>query len=143
MSGPRDRQRRAFATTACLLWLLGVEVLPAVHLATHDSHHTHAADGSIVAVDAGDDHGDHEDNDFIGIDQQGHATPITAFDHDVHRHAAGGLAHHAVALQQPAPPLLAPLPVTPPATHLATAICDQVSSTHAARPTARGPPANG
>jgi hypothetical protein len=132
--------RRGFATLACLLWLLGVEALPAVHLATHDGHHTHAADGSIVATDH-DDVPDHEDVDFVAIDAEGHAQPITAFDHDIHAHAANGLAHHAVALQQPAAPLLAPLPVTPPALPVVAIVPDQVSSMSVARPTARGPPA--
>jgi hypothetical protein len=33
----------------CVLWLLGVEVLPNLHLAHHEDDHTHAADGTIVA----------------------------------------------------------------------------------------------
>src|SRR4051794_39380962 len=107
MRGLGHRQRRAFAMTACLLWLLGVEALPAVHLATHDGHHTHDASGAIIPLDDDHGHGD-PDIDFVAIDADGHPTPITAFDHPLH--AAAGLAHHAVALQQPAPPVLVPLP---------------------------------
>src|SRR5438067_932657 len=137
MSGLARYQRRMVAAAACLLWLLGVEALPAVHMATHDGHHTHAADGSIVATDDDHDH-DAPDDDFYGIDQRSRATPITAFDHPEHAHAANGLAHHAVALQQPAPPLLAPLPIAPPALPVVFAILDQIASAHVARPTARG-----
>lgn len=48
--GRRTWHRRAFAATAALLWLLGVEVLPNLHLATHQHDHTHAVDGSIVQL---------------------------------------------------------------------------------------------
>ena len=140
MQGPRTaRQRRGYAIATCLLWLVAVEALPAVHLATHDGHHTHDASGAIIPLD--DDHAEIPENDFVAIDDAGRPGPITAFDHL--EHSAGGLAHHAIALQQPAPPLLAPLPVAPPEVRAAAIAHERVSSSHALRPTARGPPANG
>ncbi len=93
--GRRTWRRRAFAATAALLWLLGVEVLPNLHLATHHHDHTHAVDGSIVRVghaheefepphahhddghhhphDGGHDHGaTHEDHDDLAALQVAH-----------------------------------------------------------------------
>src|SRR4051812_7563526 len=108
MKGSLRRRRRAFALMTGVLWLLGIEVLPDLHLASHHGDHTHAADGTILTeVDDHDDHdhddGDHHDHDD-GDDNQ------LAIDHPAHaHHQAGGISHHAVALHRPPPPLLAPV----------------------------------
>lgn len=120
-------RRRSFAISAVLLWLLGVEVLPSIHLATHTHDHTHAADGTMIF-----EH--HElDDDHDGPSQ-------LAFDHVPHGHAAAGIAHHATALHQPPPPILTPVtaPIAETWTHAAPTA--RVSIAHASRPTARGPP---
>jgi hypothetical protein len=97
MRGIGQRQR-VLAILACMLWLLGVEAFPAIHLAHHEADHSHDAMGTIVH------HGDHD-----------HTAPTApkrdleqlAIDHPVEPgHQADGIAHHAVALHQPAPPQL-------------------------------------
>src|SRR5262245_15748294 len=104
------RQRRAFAVAACVLWLLGVEVLPNLHLAVHHDDHTHAAYGTLGFTDD-DDHehdADHADHDV----DHGDADHDIELDHpEPERHAAGGISHHAVALHHPPPLPLAPVEV--------------------------------
>ena len=60
MKGSR-RHRRAIALMTCALWLLGVEVLPNLHLAFHHDDHTHAADGTIRGPQDEHEHGHHYD----------------------------------------------------------------------------------
>jgi hypothetical protein len=124
-----SRQRRTLAIFAAFLWLLGIEALPDLHLATHHHDHTHAADGSIVA----DDHDEAEHEDEHGPSQ-------LAFDHLPHHHAASGIAHHATALHQPPPPLLAPIAAPTATTFLHAAPTTRTSIASASRPVARGPP---
>ncbi|MCW5809250.1 MAG: hypothetical protein KIT31_43250 [Deltaproteobacteria bacterium] len=72
-----------------------------------------------------------------------------AVDHDDHdelapfapAHAAAGIAHRALALHTPAPPLLAPLPVELASWWIVDAPIAAPHTTQLARPTARGPPA--
>jgi hypothetical protein len=137
----RHRQRHAFALVTCVLWLLGVEVLPNLHLALHHDDHTHAADGTLVAFhdhdhdhDDGDhdhalDAGDHDDDGQPALDHLPRA-----------RHQAGGVSHHAVALHRPPPPLLAPIPVARAVWRLEATLDDAPRSAALARPTSRGPP---
>jgi hypothetical protein len=156
------------AVATCVLWLLGVEVLPNLHLATHDEHHTHAADGSILGDGDGD--GDH-DHDHAAIAEDHHHhhdhhgalaaeaptvlaelapdphapepgdSPVPAIEHRSSGHAAAGIAHHAIALHRPPPPLLEPLSALRTASQIELAPDLQVSHAPLARPNARGPPA--
>jgi hypothetical protein len=135
----RVNRRRVLALVACTLWLLGIEALPNLHLATHGDDHTHARDGSIVRP------GEHRHGDVV----HSHApkpkpqrrVPQLAFDDASSGHAAAGIAHHAIALHQPAPPLLAPLPVDRPLLHLEHAMIGVAPAIALDRPHARGPPA--
>lgn len=139
MTGRGHSRRRAFAIAACVLWLLGIEVLPGVHLAHHDHHHTHAADGSILQLE------DHDHDALADAhDQRRHvdADGQLAIDHPIESgHQAGGVAHHALALHQPSPPLLAPLPVVRGESRVVLAVADLRFTRTMARPAARGPPA--
>src|SRR5690349_2426181 len=128
MRGSAHRRSRRVAPACALLWLLGVELAPALHLALHHADHTHGADGSIIA---GDDEHHHGEPDFDH-------TGKLVIDHLPHE--AAGLAHHAVALHRPPPPPIpcAPvraLPIEPPG------VCAPLTSIPPLRPTARGPPA--
>jgi len=180
------QRRRAFAICAAVLWLLGVEVLPNLHLAHHDHHHTHTADGSIVAThddDADSDsdsdsdadvdvdehaahharHADHDGDIDPDIDEHAdhdvqvhehgrrhdhhkrhhvgeHAPAQLAFDHVPHGHAAAGIAHHAIALHQPLPPITTPVAAPHAETWRHAEPKDRATIASAARPTARGPP---
>jgi hypothetical protein len=184
-----------------VLWLLGVELLPDLHLAFHDDRdHTHAADGTIVRVeherghghgrghghshahDSGHGHGHSHSLDaapeagvpraVVGPRSDQHPRPIVepvsraeapraalgtpphadasaddaqpAIDNQRGSdHAASGIAHHAIALHRPPPPLLEPLAVLRAAWRVELASDDQISHAPLARPTARGPPAAG
>jgi hypothetical protein len=80
-----------------LLWLLGVEVLPNLHLAAHRDDHSHTADGSIIALGRGHDHEHARDNDHDHEHGPGG-------DHDHHHEdddelAALGVAHEHVDLE--------------------------------------------
>jgi hypothetical protein len=159
------RRRRRYAVVACVLWLLGIEVLPNLHLTFHDDDHTHGHAGTIVvarvAIDdhAHDGEASHshatahhselaydEDETAIVVEEEPAPAPtrrhrdqlaIEPFDPG---HAAGGLAHRLLALQQPAPPLLAPVEVPRVAWWISNAPIERTSVAPHARPTARGPP---
>ncbi len=218
-----QRRRRWFAATACVLWLLGVEVLPDLHLAFHADDHTHGADGTIVRVGAhggdadhdrdhtaahaerghghehGHGHGHGHDHGHGGVPEALAALPADAplalapladdpladaplalaphageplapphdeaardhgaaagshhshrphrdrgdrtLDHAPSAHTAAGVAHHAIALHRPPPPLLEPLPVLRAAWRLDHAPDSAIHDALRARPNARGPPA--
>jgi hypothetical protein len=61
-------------------------------------------------------------------------------DHAPSTHTAAGVAHHAIALHRPPPPLLEPLPVLRPAWRLEHAPDAALHDAQRARPNARGPP---
>lgn len=139
------RTRRWVALTACFLWLLGAEVLPNLHLAAHDDDHTHEAGGAIVRVSLHETHehrhGDGPSHTHAADRAHGKRGDRLAISEAPSGHAASGIAHHAVALHRPPPPLLEPLPVDRAAWLLAAAHDDQYTPAFALRPTARGPPA--
>jgi hypothetical protein len=148
----RHRRRATFAVAACVLWLLGVEVLPNLHLATHEADHTHEADGTIVRVSFGGTHShggvthaDHDDHD-VDQDRDHHDRDSKRRDQlaiDVPAHGAAGLAHRAIALHQPPPPVIAPLPVVRTMLWQEHEPNERLNVAYAARPAARGPPAHG
>ncbi|MEO8705502.1 MAG: hypothetical protein ABI867_36060 [Kofleriaceae bacterium] len=147
-----QHERRRIAMWTCLLWLLGAELLPALHQADHDDQHTHAPDGSIIRLQLEQHFAAHE----AGLSHHHHPTPsakraprprrprseLPAIEH-ANGHAANGIAHHAVALHRPAPPLLQPLPAAPLEWRVVDVRETQVALAPLARPTARGPPGSG
>ena len=146
-------RRRAFAAITCLLWLLGVEVLPNLHLASHDaSTHEHAPSGMIVTVTFGTATHAHDGSvhSHDAADRAAELTKATAaersrdelaIDDPVSTHTATGLAHHATALHAPPPPLLAPLPVVRLVTNVNALPAGRVDVAFVATADARGPPA--
>jgi len=147
------RRRRAFAIVTCLLWLVGIEILPNLHLATHDdTTHTHGPTGMIVTVSFGAPAHAHDDGSIHSHDAADHAADLTrqadrerhrdqlALDNPVSTHAAGGLAHHALALHSPPPPLLAPLPVVRLVSSQIALPAGRVGIAFVATADARGPP---
>jgi hypothetical protein len=140
--------RRHIAIFAAFLWLLGIEVLPNVHLGTHDRHHTHAVDGTII-VHAGDD----ADAELERLHQLAHRQAGTkclhkpkpqreqlAYHAPIGGHTANGIAHRATALLDPTPPLTSPASTPEPDTWLHAEPHARISIAHATRPNARGPP---
>ena len=126
------------ALIACLLWLAGVEVLPAIHLATHDADAHHHDGEHIVSDHHGDhDHEHHETSeDDVGVDR---AIVDDELDHAPHHHGAGGLAHRATALAPPAPPPT----IEPPSAYVAFCsayVAVRLVTRIDLTPSARGPP---
>jgi hypothetical protein len=115
---PRSRRaRRArLALVACVLWLAGVEVLPALHEAMHDRLPSHRHDGgAIVTVSFGDMTHRHDDGTVHYVAPSARMRSRSARDGQPHAadvgHQADGLAHHAAALAAAPPPVTRPLPV--------------------------------
>ncbi|MBA3498830.1 MAG: hypothetical protein M4D80_35570 [Myxococcota bacterium] len=131
-----------------LLWLLGTEVLPNLHLATHGRDHTHAANGTMIS------HGDHgDDGELERLHQLAHEQAGRPCSHapkkprkqdqlafDRVPHAAAGIAHHATALLDPPPPLTSPVAAPHAETWHHAEPIDRITFAAAARPSARGPP---
>lgn len=105
--------RRTYAALLCFVWLLGVEVLPSVHLASHAtaSAHEHAPDGTVVTVtfdrdaephrhDDGTVHAGHPSDLKVSTTTKKKRPPIgvLAFNRVPDLHVASGLAHRALAL---------------------------------------------
>jgi hypothetical protein len=133
------RRARRLALAACVLWLVGIELLPNLHVALHDhlAAHRHDAGGMVVTVTYGEVAHVHADGT---IHRPGRTRPT----HD--KSALGqlahgdGIAHHSVAMAPVAPPITEPLPVDRHTSFLAIAIADHLSSIDPLAATARGPP---
>lgn len=147
-------RRRALGVMTCLLWLLGVEVLPNLHLATHAGDHTHGDDGALVALWDAHERGTEAPHDESV--PHAHGGDVHARDHASRQgdadaasldqpgppaHAPSGLAHHATALHEAPPALLAAVGITRTVWHLDAPLDDLIGTKTTARPTARGPPA--
>jgi hypothetical protein len=118
-----------------MLWLLGVEVAPAIHLARHHEDHTHDANGAVVVEHQ---HGGHAHHHRV---RRSHPTrPQLAIDEPRSAHHAAGFAHHAVALHDPPPPILEPIEVARVAIDVEHVLTDRPASSMLAEPKARGPP---
>jgi hypothetical protein len=131
-----------------VLWLLGTEVLPNLHLASHQHDHTHAHDGTLVAHDEPDD-GDDERERLHQLAHEQSGRPCAhkrrkpnelAFDRAPRGHAAAGISHHATALLDPLPPITTPVASPHVEIWRYAEATDRITSAHAARPSARGPP---
>jgi hypothetical protein len=142
----RARSARArLALAACVLWLAGVEVMPALHEALHDQLAPHRHDnGSIVTVSFADTTHRHPDGSIHFVapktrpagkaprDNRSHAT--NGADH------ADGLAHHAAALAPAPPPVTQPLPIDRRPSSLVVARSIELVTRDPLAAAARGPP---
>jgi len=145
MSRARARSVRArMALAACVLWLAGVEVLPAAHEALHAGLAPHRHDGgSIVVASFEDTTHRHPDGTIhfvapraarkAGPDGKPRATSAAGH--------ADGLAHHAAALASAAPPITQPLPIDRRPMTLAIEHAVELVTRDPLAPMARGPPA--
>lgn len=141
------RRRRALAALALLLWLLGVEVLPNVHLASHGdgTAHDHTPAGMIVTVSfdtaphAHDDGVVHTHAEPTAEDARAYP-PMTSLDVPRHGHTAAGLAHRLLALHEAPPPVLAPIAVDRVATDIVHETRGRATLDVALTSSARGPP---
>ncbi|HEX4417460.1 MAG TPA: hypothetical protein VH165_06145 [Kofleriaceae bacterium] len=151
MSRVRTRSARArLAVAACLLWLIGVEALPALHEALHDQLAPHRHDGgSIVVASFEDSTHRHPDGTIHFVAPHAHADHSRRRPDDGRAHATGpaghaaGLAHHAAALAPTAPPVTWPLPIDRRAILVAVARSVELVAIDPLAATARGPPSLG
>lgn len=154
-----ERSRRRLAVMACLVWLLGVEAMPALHLGTHawlPAHH-HAGDAPLSSA--------------LVVTVRREATSATAHAHAhegvLHRHGGApmgagaathapgfergeprpdpghgqhSLAHHTLALRAPPPVLLQPLPVDHHVVPVSHAVARLVALAPPPEAGARAPP---
>jgi len=133
------------ALAACVLWLAGVEVMPALHEAMHSRLAPHRHDsGSIVTVSFEDTTHRHPDGSIHFVTPKTRAARKAAPDGRSHATSgpghADGLAHHAAALA-PAPPLITqPLPIDRRPSSLAVVRSVELVSRDPLAATARGPP---
>jgi len=150
-SGMRATRAR-WALVACVLWLGGVELLPALHEGLHArlAPHRHDA-GSIVVASFEDTTHRHPDGSIHFVmpragKPSGKRTAHAPRDGRVRwaaapeGHQAAGLAHHGAALAPVAPPITRPLPCTRQVTLL---VAERDAAWRAIDPlatTARGPP---
>lgn len=129
------RCARALGAIAVVLWILGIEVQPGLHLASHDAApHTHAADGTPIAIEGGEVAARLPSTRYRNKLELG--APVAPGGHRV-----AGFGHRATALHQPPPPIVRPLPITRVATWLIEAPIARATAIPARPPTARGPPA--
>ena len=141
-------RRRYLAIVACLLWLAGVELLPALHQGFHagSAPHTHAANGLVLTVSYGGSVHRHAD----GVEHS-HGEPIAKYGPVVPRHDgksrleadsdhAAGLAHHALALIAAPPPITQPVPVDRSIVFVEPASVRALASATVPEAAARGPP---
>ncbi len=163
MTRPRRSQlaRRRLAAIASLVWLVGFEVLPNLHLAWHDRMGAHHHDGDAPASDAL----------TVRVHARGSSAEASLHVHDgaVHRHdlavhdAAGfvdhdavagdrgaprtplghgqhSLAHRSLAFASPPPVLVHPLPVDHVVVPVAHAVAQLVAIAPPPEAAARAPP---
>jgi hypothetical protein len=127
------------ALCAAVLWLLGVELVPNLHLALHASlaAHSHEGDTTVFTPHRHADGSEHRI-----VMRAGHRVR-TRSAHDLAvqlEHGAHSLAHHAAALQPAPAAILAPLPIDQRPTVVAEIAIIVPSSRDVPRATARGPP---
>jgi hypothetical protein len=142
----RTRSARArLALAACVLWLLGVEVLPAVHEALHDRLAPHRHDGgSIVVASFEDTTHRHPDGSIHFVAARARGTGKASRDDrpQVNGSAghAAGLAHHGAAIAPAAPPVTQPLPIDRRPTSVVATRTIELIAIDPLAATARGPP---
>jgi hypothetical protein len=127
------------ALCAAVFWLAGVELVPNLHLALHDSLAAHAHEGDTTVFTP---HRHADGSEHRVVMRAGHRVH-TRSAHDLAlqlEHGAHSLAHHAVAFQSAPAPILAPLPIDQRPTVAAEIAIIAPSSRDVPRATARGPP---
>jgi hypothetical protein len=153
-----ETSRRRLAVLGCLVWMLGVEVLPALHQASHawlpahrhegdarpgsepsvtvrrdaTSAATHAHEGVFHRHGGGGGANERADVD-LGIDSTDRAPDPG--------HGRHSLAHHTLALRAPAPAILHPLPVDHHVVPVSHAVARLVAAAPPPDAGARAPPA--
>lgn len=159
---PSATPRRRLALALCVAWLLGVELLPDLHLAMHDrlAAHDHGAgpggDGApLVYVHLDPTWHSHGDgaHRHDGAAHHGAPGPASPARHGINapdtgppdhgtapRHGAHSLAHRALAIASPPPAIVEPLPIARLEVPTAAVVARRVTVAPPPPPAARGPP---
>lgn len=139
-----------------MLWVVGFELVPLVHVAVHAYLAPHRHEGGvIVAVDTEDrdaevdEHGEPVVTAALAVPAVPDDAPApTRHAPDPHArlaralgHAHGSLAHHDLAVTAPAVPMHAPLPVDRKPSPVAMVSVATPASASVPSAAARGPPA--
>ena len=124
------KRRALLAFVGAVLWLGGVEVVPNLHLALHDSLAAHVHEGDRTIFE-----GTHEHRVVRTRDARRHDLALRL------EHGAHSLAHHGLAMQPAPVPVLAPLPVDRRPTFLQELAIVELHSRVVPRAKARDPPA--
>lgn len=125
------RRRALLALVGAILWMAGVELVPNLHLALHDSLAAHVHEGDTTVFAHGHAHRVTQKCDRRAAEQE-LALRL--------QHGAHSLAHHGVAIKSTPPPLLAPLPIDRRAQVFAEIAIIEPASRTAPTAQARGPP---
>jgi hypothetical protein len=163
--------RRRIALVLTILWIVGFELMPWLHIALHDHlpHHHHEANGADIVDDhdgevdehLADDHdaevdehaADHDDDHDAEVDEHGvpvHVAHSHAHHHDddaevallrALAHGRHSFAHHGIAVPAPGPVVTTPLPVDRRPITLAVIEQPPWLSAPVPEASARGPPA--
>ncbi len=142
--------RARIALVACVLWVVGFELVPLVHVAVHAYLAPHRHEGGvIVAVEMEDRDAEVDEHGEPVVPAAADDTPApTRHAPDPHArlaralgHAHGSMAHHDLAVTAPAVPLHAPLPVDRRPSSVAIASVATPVSASVPSAAARGPPA--
>ena len=142
----RLHRRRSIALALCVLWVAGFELLPWLHVATHDriAPHYHDSTGATIYVAS-------ESALPPGAHVHTHVYPQLPAkrskpDYSNARlagalaHGDHALAHHGIAVPVPPPVWLAPLPIDRKPITLAREIALELRSRDPLAAVARGPP---
>jgi len=134
--------RQRIALALCVLWLAGFEVLPWLHVATHDriAPHIHTANGGIVYVPASTPGAHVHTHVYPRLPDHRHKDDGRSHLASALAHGEHALAHHGIAVPVPAPVWTQPLPVDRRPITLARAIALEPISIDAVHAVARGPP---
>ena len=128
----------------CVLWLVGVELMPGLHEQLHSILAPHRHDGgTIVTTSFEDTTHRHPDGTihYASASAKPKRTPRDGKPRLAGTQHEAGLAHHMAALAPAPPPILTPLPIDRRPQLAAIAIaCDLISIDPLAA-VARGPPA--
>jgi hypothetical protein len=138
--------RRRIALALCVLWIVGFELMPWLHVATHDriAAHYHDVNGATIYVVS-------ESAIPAGAHVHTHVYPqLPEHRHKpdfslkrlagVLAHGDHALAHHGIAVPVPPPAWLTPLPVDRKPLTLAREIAIEPISRDSLAAVARGPP---
>jgi hypothetical protein len=107
MRHSRHGLRRLLAALACLVWVLGFELVPNLHVGMHEAfgHHHHGVAGVHVVAERGDDHDHDHDHDHVHVHDHVHDHGAAEDHQHAEDHEHGAAEPEAIALAVVEPPV--------------------------------------